>query len=495
LFLFRKKGLCARNVIGELIGKPKEDVMAELEMDAAVFLNPENGMYETADEYLSGNVREKLTSARLAGERFAANVKALEAVLPKDLMPQEISARIGSTWIPASVYEQFIDQLLDLEGNTVAFNQIAGTWNVDENFRANYSVSSTQTYGTAKVNALKLFELALNQSLPKVYKPDPSGSDKRVVDKEETIAAREKQALIKEKFVEWVWADDARALKLTRLYNDIFNSVVQRKYDGSHLVLPGFSTVYRLREHQMNAVWRIVSSGRNTLLAHAVGAGKTLEMICAGMELKRIGKASKPMYVVPNHMLEQFASEFIRAYPGANILMASKDDLQGDKRRELISKITTCDWDGVLITHSSFERIKMSDEYLSNYIKAEIAEIELAIMSESADRGNRIVKELEKAKKIWNVRLAKLSAKNKKDDLLNFEDLGIDWLFVDEAHYFKNLFRHTKMVNVAGLPNSNSERAFDMFVKTRYIMDKHRGDSGVVLRLAPQWQIVWPRCG
>lgn len=364
--------------------------------------------------------------------------------------------------------------------NKVSFNAQAGAWNVEPDYSTRWSVAATQTYGTGRVNAVTLFEQALNQVVPTVYDQDPFDRNKRVVNQNETIAAREKQQLLKDKFVEWLWADEGRAAKLVRLYNDQFNAAVPRRYDGRHLVLPGFSQVYRLHDHQQDAIWRIVSSGKNTLLAHVVGAGKTLTMICAGMELRRLGRVSKPMYVVPNHMLEQFAAELLRAYPGANILMASKEDLQGDKRRALMSRIATGDWDGVLITHASFERIKMGDEYMRRYIAAEIALIEDAIRAEKQDRGNRIVKELARAKKSWEARLAKLSGEEKKDDLLTFEDLGIDWLFVDEAHLFKNLWRHTKMTRVAGLPNSNSERAFDMFVKTRYIMEKHGGRAGVV---------------
>jgi len=363
--------------------------------------------------------------------------------------------------------------------NQVSFNAQAGAWNIVPHHSTRWSVPATQTYGTNRVNAITLFDQALNQVVPTIYDTDPL-SDKRVVNQKETIAAREKQQLLKEKFQEWLWSDGERAAKLVRLYNDQFNSTAPRRYDGSHLVLPGFSECYKLHGHQRDAIWRSVASRRNTLLAHVVGAGKTLTMICAGMELRRLGMASKPMFVVPNHMLEQFAAEFLRAYPGANILMASKDDLAGDKRRQLLSRIATGDWDGVLITHASFERIKMSDEFMENYILDEITTIEEAIRGEKQDRSNRIVKELAKAKKAWETKLAKLSGKNKKDDILTFEDMGIDWLFVDEAHLHKNLYRHTKMTRVAGLPNSNSERAFDMFVKTRHVMGKHGGRAGVV---------------
>ena len=475
-----ERGRIDENRIGELLGKPGDEVMRELEEAGAVFLDPETGRWETADAYLSGNVRHKLTVARVAGERFAGNVRALEKVIPADLAPHEIGARIGSTWIPVSDYEAFLNEILECEDNRVSFSATVGAWHVDPDYRTRWSVAATQTYGTQRVNAVSLFEQALNQMVPTVYDQSPVDPSKRVVNQAETISAREKQQLLKEKFVEWLWSDEDRAQRLVRLYNDTMNCTAPRRYDGQHLVLPGFSRVYRLHKHQRDAIWRIVTSGRNTLLAHVVGAGKTLTMICAGMELRRLGKASKPLYVVPNHMLEQFASEFLRAYPGANILMARKEDLQGDKRRALISRIATGDWDGVLITHSSFERLKMSDEFMEKYIQNEIDLIEDAIRAAKQDRGNRIVKELARAKKSWEAKLAKLSGAAKKDDLLTFEDLGVDWLFIDEAHLFKNLWRFTKMARVAGLPNSNSERAFDMFVKTRYVMEKHGGQAGVV---------------
>lgn len=474
---------CGRVVesrIGELLGKPGSEAMKELEDKGAIFLDPETGHWETSGSYLSGNVRQKLSVAKASGERYSRNVQALEAVIPDDLSPGEIGARIGSTWIPTSDYEAFLDETLECNGNAVTFNQAAGAWYVEPHYSTRYSIPATQKFGTSRVNATELFDQAINQVVPTVYDADPVNPDKRVVNQKETIAAREKQQFLKDTFQEWLWKDQERSVRLSRLYNDTFNSVVQRRYDGQHLVLPGFSRIYRLHDHQKNAIWRIVASQRNTLLAHVVGAGKTLTCICAGMELRRLGKVSKPLYVVPNHMLHQFAAEFLRAYPGANILIASKDDLQGDKRRQLLSRIATSDWDGVLITHSSFERIKMSDEFMEEYIQNEIDLIEEAIYAESVNRGNRIIKELARAKKAWEARLAKLSGENKKDDILSFEQLGVDWLFIDEAHCFKNLWRFSKMTRVAGLPNSNSERAFDMFVKTRNVMEKHKGMAGVV---------------
>jgi N12 class adenine-specific DNA methylase/predicted RNA methylase len=480
LVSLHERGCVDVALMSSLLGQASSAFLPDMADRGLIFLNPETSQWETADAYLAGNVRSKLEMAEAAGGEFVRNVDALKAVVPADLGPGEIDARIGSTWVPARDYAEFLDQLLECEGCTVEFCAEAGAWNIDVPWQGERSVASTQTYGTGRISAGELFVVTLNQMVPTIRDRDPV-TDRYFVNTEETIAAREKQQALKEAFGAWVFADPARCERLVRLYNDQFNSVRLREFDGSGLALPGFSEVFNLHRHQKDAIWRIVSGGVNTLLAHVVGAGKTLTMICGGMELRRLGMASKPCYVVPNHMLEQFAAEFLRAYPGANILMASKDDLVGDKRRTLLSRIATGDWDGVLITHASFERIKMSDEAMTSFIEARVYEIECAIRaSKSQKRGNRIVKELERAKKIWLARLEKLAAKSKKDDMLTFEELGVDFLFIDEAHYFKNLYRFTKMTRVAGLPNANSERAFDMFVKTRHVMDKHGGRSGVV---------------
>ena len=463
-----------------LLGKPESEFLPALQVTGTIFLNPESWKWETADMYLSGNVRQKLTVAENAGLSFMANAGALKAVIPADLAPHEIGARVGSIWVPATDYQAFLDEIMECQGNTVEFNATAGAWHVEAQLPTFRSVAGTQTYGTSRVNAVVLFEQALNQQVPTVTDPDPLDRDRRVVNQKETIAAREKQQELREKFHQWLWSDDERTERLVRLYNDQFNCIVPRRYDGKHLVLPGFSQAYRLHDHQRDAIWRIVSSSGNTLLAHVVGAGKTLTMICAGMELKRLGVAGKICFVVPNHMLEQFAAEFLRAYPGANILMASKEDLQGDKRRTLLSRVATGDWDGVIITHSSYERIKLGDGVIEAFIQEQINEIAQVIRDANKGGGNRIIKELERAKKIWKARLTKLSAREKKDDMLTFDELGIDWLFIDEAHLFKNLYRFTKMTRIAGLPNSNSERAFDMFLKTRHVMAKHQHQAGVV---------------
>jgi len=480
LVSLHERGCVDVALMSSLLGQASSAFLPDMADRGLIFLNPETSQWETADAYLAGNVRSKLEMAEAAGGEFVRNVDALKAVVPADLGPGEIDARIGSTWVPARDYAEFLDQLLECEGCTVEFCAEAGAWNIDVPWQGERSVASTQTFGTGRISAGELFVVTLNQMVPTIRDRDPV-TDRYFVNTEETIAAREKQQALKEAFGAWVFADASRCERLVRLYNDQFNSVRLREFDGSGLALPGFSEVFNLHRHQKDAIWRIVSGGVNTLLAHVVGAGKTLTMICGGMELRRLGMASKPCYVVPNHMLEQFAAEFLRAYPGANILMASKDDLVGDKRRTLLSRIATGDWDGVLITHASFERIKMSDEAMTSFIEARVYEIECAIRaSKSQKRGNRIVKELERAKKIWLARLEKLAAKSKKDDMLTFEELGVDFLFIDEAHYFKNLYRFTKMTRVAGLPNANSERAFDMFVKTRHVMDKHGGRSGVV---------------
>lgn len=468
--------------IAGLVGKDHESAMRELEESGGVFLDPVTLTWIVEDAYLSGNVREKLVVAQDAGERFERNVAALEAVQPKLLTPAEITPRFGSTWIPARVYGQFLDELLgagEKESHTVEVNLSVGTWTVASPYRCESNIAATQTYGTTRVPCGKLVELALNQIEPSVY--DRTRDGKQVANAKETIAAREKQYDLKAKFKEWVWSDEERAEMLANAYNQAFNSWVVRRYNGSHLVLPGMSDAFTMRSHQKDAVWRCLSSDSNVLLAHPVGAGKTLEMICAAIELRRVGKASKPMMVVPNHLIEQVADEFMRAYPAANILMATKDDLHGEKRKTLLSRIATGNWDCVIITHASFERIPMSECYMEAYIKDELEKIEDVLRERSRDsKTNRIVKQLARAKKSWQARLKSLSADQKKDNVLTFDELGVDQLLVDESHYFKNLARFSKMERIAGLPNSDSQRAFDMFVKCRYVC-KSRGDgTGIV---------------
>ena len=464
--------------IAGLLGKREAEAKQELQNRDAIFKNPETELWEPADQYLSGQVRTKLDLARVEGDEYVRNVVALEAVQPVDLKPDEIEARLGAPWIPVSDIKDFCKEVL-MECNTLEFVPANGTWNVSYNeWSAKHDVKCSNTYGTKRANAMELFVQALNQQVPTVR--DRTMDDRYVVNSNETLAAREKQGQIKEQFKQWIWDAEERRDRLCRKYNDEFNGSRPRTFDGSHLTLPGFASTLTLRKHQLDGVWRIVSSG-NTLLAHDVGAGKTLVMVAATMELRRLGLASKVLHVVPNHCLGQYTAEFLRAYPTAHVLMAGKEDFVGDKRRELVSRIATGSWDAVIITHSSFERIRMSPEFMSDFIAEQLAELESSYMAAQRERDNRIVKDLARAKKAWQVRFDKLQNEFKKDDLLNFEDLGVDYLMVDEAHIFKNLFRISKMARIAGLPNSNSERAFDMLVKTRYLMAKHGGaQKGVV---------------
>lgn len=466
--------------IGGLVGQTAKEVVGKLKADGKVFLNPETDHWEPADEYLSGHVREKLEIARMAGGEFASNVKALEEVQPVELKPQEIEARLGAPWIPSDDIKQFIKEVLMIDASSVDFVPENGAWEVKYNeWQASQNTECSSTYGTRRANAMLLVVQALNQQVITVRDRDPR-TDKYFVNPQETMAAREKQARLKEKFKDWIWEEESRRQRLARKYNDEFNSTRPRVFDGSHLCLPGFTQSITLRKHQLDAIWRIIASG-NTLLAHVVGAGKTLTMVCASMELRRLGLSSKPLHVVPNHMLEQYTAEFLRAYPTAHVLMASKEDLAGDKRREFVARIATGDWDAVICTHSSFERIKMSPGFMQDFIEEQLADLESAFMAARHDRSNRIVKDLAKAKKTWAARLDKLANEFKKDDLITFEELGITSLYCDEAHLFKNLFRVSKMARIAGLPSNNSERAFDMFVKTRYIMAKYNGQHrGVV---------------
>ena len=464
--------------IAGLVGKEVEDAMRELEESGGVFLDPTTMNWVVADAYLSGNVREKLEVAKDSGERFVRNVEALEKAVPKLLTPAEITPRIGATWIPAKVYAQFLDEILKVGPNVnheVDVDLSVGAWTVKTPWSVEYSVAATSNFGTSKVTCGRLVELALNQQEPTVFVKSSDG--KQVASTVETIAAREKQYLIKEEFKKWLWADAQRAETLADAYNRMFNSWVVRRFNGEHLVLPGMSQAFTLRPHQKDAVWRCLSSDSNVLLAHAVGAGKTLEMICTAMELRRVGKASKPMMCVPNHLLDQCAQEFMQAYPGAKILMATKEDLQGDKRRTLLSRIATGDWDCVIITHSSFERIPIGGDYLKGHIEAEIDKVETALRQRIGDsKSNRIVKQLARAKKNWEARLKQLSGERKKDDVLTFDQLGVDYLLVDECHLYKNCYRFSQMQRIAGLPNTDSQRAFDMLVKSRYI-NQVRGDG------------------
>ena len=463
-----------------LLGRPAEAFLPELK--SLLYRNPQTEAYETEDRYLSGNVRAKLAAAQAAAESdpaYRENVVALEAVQPEDLSASEIDARLGAVWIPPKDIEEFAAAIVPDGGAiTVSHAPQVGAWFVESGYEARSSVTNTTDWGIARYRALDLIQDALNLKTPTVYDKDPL-TERPVVNVPETEAARDKLEKIKERFKTWLWEDDARRERLSAKYNTEFNSTRLRVFNGSHLTLPSSSEQIQLRPHQKDGIWRVVQSD-NTLLAHCVGAGKTYTMVAAGIELKRLGLAQKPMFVVPNHMLEQFASELLTLYPTANILVAGKEDFEASKRSRLFSRIATGNWDGVIVTHSSFEKIPMSFDARHRFIDGQIREVELAIRQQRGEqRGTRLVKELERIKKKLKAKLETLSASHRKDNTLTFEELGIDRLFVDEAHKFKNLFYVTKMNRVAGLPQTASERAFDLFLKVQFIQERNQG-GGVV---------------
>ena len=470
-----ERGRVDPELLSELLRQPFSQVRAELK--GLVFLNPQTRELETDDAYLSGDVREKLRVAEaavLVEPRFAENVVALLAVQPEDLSPSEIDARLGSAWVPEDVLGIFAEELLGEKGVEVRHAAVIGTWVVRGDWNVRGSVANTTEWGTDRRSALDLIEDALNLRVPTIYDPDPQ-AEKAVVNAPATEAAREKQHKLKERFQSWVWEDDQRCERLGRLYNDQFNSIRLRTFNGDHLALPGASSAVTLQPHQKAAVWRILQTP-NTLLAHVVGAGKTFAMTAAAMELKRLGLARKPLFVVPNHMLEQFSSELLILYPAANLLVASKEDFEKQRRQTLMSRIATGAWDAVIVTHSGFERLPTSAATQRAFFEEQLAELSLALAEQRQDeRGSRIVKELEKAKKRLETNLKELVANERKDDGLTFEELGVDRLFVDEAHIFKNLFYVSKMTRIAGLPQTASQRALDMFLKVRHIQQQGGG--------------------
>ena len=449
-----------------LLGRSEDEFLPELR--GAIFLNPQANEWETDDEYLSGNVREKLEIAEAAGitdARFKENIGALKAVQPEDLSATEIDVRLGASWFREDI-EKFCQELLGATDIEVSHSYAIGTWVVSGEYFAKRTVANTTEWGTDRAGALDLIQNALNLRTPTIYDKEPK-SDKFVVNPEATEGAREKQQKIKERFKEWIWQEDERRERLVRKYNDEFNNVRLRTFSGDHLTLPGASQIVTLHPHQKAGVWRILQTP-NTLLGHVVGAGKTYTMVAAGMELKRLGLARKPLFVVPNHMLGQFSSELLMLYPGANILVPGKEDFEASKRRQLMSRIANGNWDAVIVTHSGFERIPLSDETKKVFFREQLHDLEMAIREQRAGKNDRrIVKDLERAKKRLETRLKLLLAEEKKDNTLTFEELGVDRLFIDEAQYFKNLFYVSKMTRIAGLPQTASERAFDLFLKTR----------------------------
>ena len=478
LVSLNERGRVDLDHMATLLNKPTEEFLPDLK--GMIFLNPQTNQWETDDHYLSGNVREKLAvadAAAVTDSRFLKNVEALKSVQPADLNATEIDVRLGASWLPPEDVKQFTQELLNIpSGVEIGHIHALGTWHLTGNWEARGATANTTDWGTNRYTALELIEDALNLKTPTVY--DLNEDKKPVVNAEATEAAREKQERIKERFKEWVWADDSRRERLCRLYNDMFNHTRVRTFNGDHLTLPGASGVIQLHRHQKAGVWRILQTP-NTLLAHVVGAGKTYTMVAAAMELKRLGLARKPMFTVPNHMLGQFSTELLTLYPGANILVAGKEDFESQNRKKLFSRIATGNWDAVIVTHSGFERIPLARETQERFFQEQLHELEM-IKRQHADSSNRrLVKEIERAKKRLEARLQALAAEHKKDNTLTFEELGVDRLFVDEAHYFKNLFYVTKMTRIAGLPQTASERAFDMYLKVRHVQSLN-GGGGVV---------------
>ena len=466
-------------LIAGLYGKSEAEVVREL--GDLIYRDPATDTWETADVYLSGNVRMKLTQAEVAGSDYSRNVESLRRVQPPDVLPGDIDAKLGSPWIPVAVIHEFAGRTFDagLESLDVAHLAKEATWSVSADYSVERSVAVTSQYGTNRINGITLLEMALNMKSPVVYDTiDDGGVERRVVNEMETLAVKEKQNLLKEAFRGWVFADPDRAEQLVRIYNDTYNNLRLRDFDGSHLRFPGMNQVVALRQHQKNAIWRCMSSG-NTLLAHAVGAGKTFVMAATGMKLKEAQIVRKPMYVVPNHMLEQFGREFLQLYPNAHLLLATKEDMSRQRRKYLTARIASGQWDGVIVTHSSFERIGMSPAYQVRFFREQVDEYDRLLSETSASDDSHprrnLIKVIEKQKAALEEKLTELAAEEKKDDGLVFDELGVDHIFIDEAHYFKNLVTQTKMQRVAGIQTGGSQRAFDSFMKTRFLDEQHAG--------------------
>ena len=478
--------------MGQLTGKDEESLFTDLQ--GVVFLNPDYGekggeKYLPADEYLSGNVRRKLAEVRTKAEtepQYLSNVEALEKVQPVDLTASEISVRLGATWLNPEYIRQFIFETLDTPRRArwdikAHYSQITGEWRIEGKSKDSYNVKAYSTYGTSRASAYDIIESSLNLKDVRIfdYQYDTDGRRVAVLNKKETAIAQSKQELLKEAFSEWIWKDPERREKICKAYNILFNSNRPREYDGSHINFSGMNPEITLRKHQVNAIAHILYGG-NTLLAHVVGAGKTFEMVAAAMESKRLGLCQKSLFVVPNHLTEQWASEFLQLYPAANVLVATKKDFETKNRKKFCGRIATGDYDAVIIGHSQFEKIPVSIQRQRAILEQQMDEIILGIQeAKNAHAENFTIKQMEKTRKGLQNKLDKLNDQSRKDDVVTFEELGVDRLFIDESHYYKNLFLYTKMRNVSGIAQTEAQKSSDLFMKCRYL-DEITGGRGVV---------------
>ena len=475
--------------MAQLTGKTEEKITEELV--GVIFKNPLTDQWESGDEYLSGNVRDKLNTARTFAENhpeFTSNVRALEAVQPRDLEASEIEVRIGVTWIEPSDYQDFMQETLHTpwyllqKEIQVKFSEVNGEWRITgKNADSPQNAFAYATYGTERANAYKILEDTLNLKDVRIYDKsvNENGDEIRVLNKKETMLASQKQDAMKAAFKDWIFKDQQRRERLVKVYNERFNSIRPREYDGSHLTFPGMNPEIELRPHQKNAVAHQLY-GDNVLLAHVVGAGKTYEMVAAAMESKRLGLSQKNLFVVPNHLTEQWGAEFLQLYPGANILVATKKDFEPANRKKFCARIAMGNYDAIIIGHSQFERIPISDERQEAMLRKQIDDLEMAIQSAryEQDGGHYTVKQIEKTRKTLQTRLEKLNQKEKKDQVVTFEELGVDHLYVDEAHSYKNAFLYTKMRNVAGIAQNEAQKSADMFNKCQYL-DEITGGKGI----------------
>ena len=474
----------------KLCGLEKEKMLEELEGEVFKVPDSDNSNhYVTADEYLSGNVREKLKIAKqyaYEDSSYQINVEYLNKVIPKDIPPTEISVRIGATWIPEDVITEFILDLIDAgyyarRDVKAHYSDVTGEWNIANKSCDRNTIAVTSTYGTNRANAYRLIEDTLNLRDTKIfdYVYDEENKKKPVLNKKETAIAQAKQDKIKQVFQDWIWQDQDRRERLTRIYNEKFNSVIPREYDGSHITFDGINPEITLRPHQINAIARVLYGG-NTLLAHEVGAGKTFEMVASAMESKRLGLCNKSLFVVPNHIIEQFASEFLQLYPSANILVATKKDFETANRKKFCSRIATGEYDAVIIGHSQFEKIPMSVKRQITLLEQQLDDTLKGIQDLKEHNGERFsIKALVRTQKSIEKKLQQLNNADRKDDVITFEELGVDRLFVDEAHYYKNLFLYTKMRNVGGIAQTEAQKSSDLFMKCRYL-DEITGGKGIV---------------